>query len=109
MKFINIDINGKVNNKIPHFVMGTCLMGLIDVSYKKLVEVFGKPNNLRDNHKTDAEWLIFTPDGVATIYNYKDGKNYLRKEGLEVEDITDWHIGGKNKQVVHRIRLALNI
>lgn len=107
MKYINIDYKGKVNDKQPFFATGTSLMGRIDVSYKELVNIFGKPNELGDDYKVDAMWLIFTPDGVATIYNYKDGKNYLGNEGLAIKDITDWHIGGKNKEVVTWIKKAV--
>jgi len=110
VRFINIDYNGMINNKKPFFANGTSLIETIEASYQKLVDTFGKPNvDDFDNYKSDAEWLIFTPNGVATIYNYKDGKNYLGKEGLEVEEITNWHIGGHNEAVVGWIKKALNI
>jgi len=81
VRFINIDYNGMINNKKPFFANGTSLIETIEASYQKL----------------------------ATIYNYKDGKNYLGKEGLEVEEITNWHIGGHNEAVVGWIKKALNI
>lgn len=108
MRFININSKGKVNNERPYFATGTSLQGYINVDYKKLVEVFGEPNGEDDGYKVDSEWIIFTLAGVATIYNYKDGKNYLGEEGLEVEEITDWHIGGKDKEVVEWITRAIN-
>jgi len=79
-------------------VNGTSLQGYIDVSYKELVRIFGKPNAKGDCYKIDAEWGIQTSFGVATIYNYKNGKNYMGDEGMEVEEITEWHIGGHNKE-----------
>lgn len=82
---------------------GTYLQGEMNISYQNLVNTFGEPNGKTDEYKVDAEWIIQTPAGVATIYNYKTGKNYLGDEGEEVENITDWHIGGKNKEVVDYI------
>lgn len=85
----------KVNKKAD--INGTSLICSVSVSYSNLVKLFGRHN--KGNYKTDAEWVIETPFGVGTIYNYKDGKNYLgRKEGLAIKDITDWHIGGKNQE-----------
>ena len=106
-EFITISHNGKVKFEKPFFASGTHSVGVIDVSYTELVKTFGLPNYQHDNYRVDAEWLIFTPDGVATIYNYKDGRNYLGKEGLDVKDIRDWHIGGQNKLVVSLIKKAL--
>ena len=79
--------------------LGGHLLGGVDTSYKNIVAKFGKPNEKNDGYKTDAEWLIMTDKGHATIYNYKDGKNYLGKEGLNKTDITEWHIGGENQEV----------
>ena len=77
-------------------VNGTCLQGYITCDYKTLKKIFGNPEN-GDGYKVDAEWLIQFNDGVvATIYNYKDGKNYCGRNGLAKKHLTDWHIGGKS-------------
>jgi hypothetical protein len=68
-----------------------------------LVKVFGEPNCVGDGYKTDAEWCISVDGKVATIYNYKNGKNYLGDEGYDVEEITTWHIGGFDSSVVKEI------
>jgi len=79
---------------------GTCLQGYICASYKSLVTKLGPPSDNYDDYKSDAEWHIEFEDGaVATIYNWKDGKNYCGDEGLELSEITEWHIGGKTPRV----------
>ena len=70
------------------------LVGAIDVPYKKIVKLLGKPNAYGDNYKTDAEWNIRVNGKFMTIYNYKDGKNYNGKNGIATTKLTDWHIGG---------------
>lgn len=83
---------------------GTFLQATISESYEKLAAVFGEPTGKGDDYKSDAEWdLVFEDGTVATIYNYKDGKNYLRKDGLPVELITRWHIGGHTVVAAQRI------
>lgn len=89
-------------------VSDTSLVGYVNTTYSKLFEKFGEPID-GDGYKTDAEWEIEFPDGeIATIYNYKDGKNYNGDKGLKVERITKWHIGGFNNSVVERIIKILN-
>ena len=85
--------------------------GEIKTTYQNIVNKFGKPHfNEEDSgdNKVAREWVIDTPDGIATIYNYKDAKNYLGEEGKNPEDITDWHIGGKNNEVAEHIKEALS-
>ncbi|MAF26015.1 hypothetical protein CL634_10660 [bacterium] len=78
---------------------GTCLRGYITGDYNLLVETFGPPIGGNDEYKTDAEWLLVLNDKVVvTIYNYKTGRNYLGDSGQDVEDITDWHVGGKSSE-----------
>ncbi len=80
--------------------MGGSLLGEIDISYAELCQKLGRPNQPNDGYKVDAEWLVFTEKGHASIYNYKSGKNYNGKEGLPLKEIRDWHIGGENPEVV---------
>ena len=79
----------------------------MNTTYSKLFEKFGEPFD--DGYKTDAEWKIEFSDGkVAAIYNWKNGKNYNGSEGLDIDDITVWHIGGFDNSVVERIQKILS-
>lgn len=87
---------------------GTSLQGYINCSYARLVEVFGEPTGVGDDYKSDAEWVVeFSNGTIATIYNYKTGKNYLGSHGQRTKDITDWHIGGEIIQVVELVEKAI--
>jgi hypothetical protein len=93
------------NQKIN--VQCTCLQGYIKCSYEKLCAVFGEPQR-GDFDKSDAEWSISFPlgdnyDAIATIYNWKNGKNYCGAEGMDVEDITEWNVGGHSKVALYRV------
>lgn len=82
--------------------VGTYLQMEIDISYASLLACLGQPNGETDGYKVDAEWLVVLPDGeVLTVYNYKTGKNYLGKDGKELHQISDWHIGGKSVAAAH--------
>ena len=74
---------------------GTSFQAHIETSYGNLVHHLGNPHITAEESKdgkTDAEWGFKFPDGtIATIYNYKDGKNYLGEKGKAVEDIILWH------------------
>ena len=86
----------------------SCLQGYVDAEYATLKKVFGKPGE-GDGYKVDAEWEIKFSDGTyATIYNYKDGKNYCGSKGLRKTQITDWHVGGSSELAVTRVQNALN-
>lgn len=88
-------------------ISGTSLVGYVNTTYSKLFEKFGEPTD--DGYKTDAEWRIEFSDGkVAAIYNWKNGKKYNGSEGLDIDDITEWHIGGFDNSVVERIQKILN-
>jgi len=89
-------------------INGTHLQGYVDTSYQRIVSVFGEPCT-GDGYKVDAEWEVRFNDGsVATIYNWKDGKNYCGSMGLELDEIRDWHIGGHDKAVVERVKAILS-
>jgi len=85
---------------------GTCLQGYLNASYEKLVELFGEP--LEGNYKTDAEWEVQFSDGtIATIYNWKDGKNYCGESGVDIFDIESWHVGGNSSRSELMVNLAI--
>jgi len=104
----------KTHNDKNIAVGGTHLQGGINTTFEKLVDAFGEPTS-GDGYKVDAEWEIEfeNPNSdtsvIATIYNWKNGKNYLGcEEGMDVEDITDWHIGGFNQDAVLFVKQVLN-
>ena len=87
---------------------GTSLQGYVEVTYATLKRVFGAPTCDGDGYKVDAEWLLKFADGtIATIYNYKDGKNYCGAKGTPKTKITNWHIGGNDQRAVYRVQEAL--
>ena len=98
------------HNDKPIDVNGTGLLAYLhELSYARIVDMFGEPMaDGYDDFKIDAQWRIQFPDGeVATVYNYKTGRNYIGPDAPDVKDITKWNIGGKNKDVVFRIHQLL--
>lgn len=88
---------------------GSHLQGYIDVSYDELASLFGQPHD-SDGDKSDAQWDLQFADGtVATIYNYKDGKNYCGSSGTPKQDITRWHIGGFTKQAADNVQISVDL
>lgn len=84
-------------NELDKKRTGTSFKGYMYAQYDQLVAAFGLPRQPHhSDNKIDVEWIIDTPCGVATIYNYKDGKNYMGKAGLRPDQIFEWHVGGKN-------------
>ena len=89
-------------------VGGTHLQGYINCTYDDITEAFGYPTD-GDQYKVDAEWQIVFEDGTrATIYNWKNGKNYLGDQGLNLCDMKSWHIGGYNDRALERVQDAIN-
>lgn len=103
MKYITHNENDLINANM------TSLRGAITCTYTDLVRTFGEPmKDGFDDYKSDAEWKVQFENGtVATIYNWKDGKNYCGEQGLEVWEITDWHIGGHEFDCVQYVRDAV--
>ena len=81
---------------------GSFLQGQITCPFSLLVTLFGEPHE-GDTQVSDAFWPLKFDDGVtATIYNWKNGRNYCG--GPEVEHITKWNIGGYEKAAVDNIK-----
>lgn len=78
---------------------GISYKGIVLAPYDTLVAAFGSPREPKYlDHKIDVEWIISTPYGVAVIYNYKNGKRYLGKNGIAIKEMRSWHVGGKNDE-----------
>ena len=104
---IGWDRSVAVCDDIELLAMGTSGQGEIDCSYSQLVHLFGEPHE-GDGFKTQAEWTVYTPAGVATIYDWKQGDSYHGEgNGTPVEEVTEWSIGGHRKSVVEWIQNAI--
>ncbi len=86
---------------------GTSLQGYISCDYATLVNIFGESEE-GDPYKSDANWFVSINGTVCTIYNYKDGRNYLGARGLDKENITEWHVGGKSVRSVKLVESAIS-
>lgn len=85
-------------------IMGTSYQGEMVISYADIVAKIGKPTSKGDNYKVSAEWDIYTPYGMGTIYDYKECKKYCGKNGTPTKEITMWHIGGSNIETARYIK-----
>lgn len=95
-------------NELDKKRTGTSFKGYMYARYDQLVPAFGEPRRSdHSDNKVDVEWIIDTPYGVATIYNYKDGKAYLGQSGLSPEEIYEWHVGGKKSEVYEWVKERL--
>lgn len=89
-------------------IEGTFRVGEVDISGQDLIDALGPPHWTPDegeSSKSQAMWAFKFRDGmVATVYDYKTGKSYLGEEGQDVQETTDWHIGGKDKGAAERVK-----
>lgn len=91
----NIKIN---SNDIS--INGTSLVGYVETTYEKLVEVFGEP--CEDFDKSTAHWSLQAPDGtVATVYDYK---TYSTPVGEY-----RWHVGGRSNKSLLLVGFMLGV
>ena len=88
-----------MNIKPTDNISGTHLVGYLTIKFSDLVECFGNPHYLGgEGDKVDAEWAFEIDNIIVTLYNWKNGKAFLGNEGQDIENITDWNIGGKSKE-----------
>lgn len=99
----------KTHNETDININGTCLQGEVQATYAELCDLFGSHHD-GDGYKVDAEWYVQFSDGtVATIYNWKNGKNYEGENGLPLEQIDSWHIGGDSAKAETQVQIALDL
>lgn len=109
MRLKLIDGDGRVTDctQLAPLAMGTSGQGRIECAYSDLVVAFGEPDE-GDGYKTQAEWTILTPAGIATIYDWKQGDCYHGEgNGTPAEEVAEWSVGGGNANVVEWIKKAI--
>jgi len=86
----------EIKIEVPHWkeTGGTCLKGYLTASFETLVRVFGQPHGAGDDSKSDAHWDLKINGTIVTIYNWKNGMNYMGAHGTPLEDIRQWNLGG---------------
>lgn len=95
--------------EIINSINGTSLQGYVKAEYAELVALFGKPTK-GDGYKVDAEWMIqFNGGAFATIYNWKNGPGYCGADGLRMEQIKEWHVGGMSKDSADQVQIAIDL
>lgn len=78
-------------------------VGEVHVDSEKLIRLFGKPLK-SSSYKSDWEWILNLNDKEwVYIYDYKVGKNYHGEDGLDFEDISEWHIGSTSIDTINFI------
>ena len=79
----------------------SCYQTEIKCKYTDLVKLLGKATYKNgDEYKTLKEWVIQVGNDIVTVYDYKESKKYCgSKDGLNLNEITNWHIGGNNNAV----------
>jgi len=77
---------------------GGCLLNTVDIPYNKMIKMLGEPSGVCDDYKTDVEWRIKFDDVPLYVYNYKDGVNYNGLSGIPNAYLSDWHIGGEDRE-----------
>ena len=84
---------------------GTSYCGCFKMPYAKLVELIGEPNDEIDGYKTDVGWAFERDGVVATIYNWKNGPNYIGRG--TIKDIDEWNVGGHSSDAMDVVSALL--
>jgi hypothetical protein len=88
---------------------GSAHVGDIEATYKEICSLFGKPLSY-DKGKVDVHWVVKFNDGtVASIYNWKNGKAYMGDDGLSVQSIKTWNIGGLSQASSVLVQIAVDL
>ncbi len=78
---------------------GTSKQGMLYHAFEDLVCVFGV-HNAQPSECSEVCWVIETPSGIATIYDWK--------QGVAPEKCTEWTVGAKNQEVVEYVHRAFH-
>ncbi len=106
----SMSLHAQTFTVVEEFFPGTYYQGSLDISYDRLVQTFGEPTPVNNCRKVDVEWNILFEDGTpANIYNYDSGYDAIGSEGLPVQQIEDWHVGGYGQNGYYLVKDILTI
>ena len=92
---------------------GTSFQNEVICSFEDLVSLFGEPLYYegRVGFQTDVAWIFILNTGeVVTLYNWKNGPNYLGIEELydnQIQNIIEWNIGAKTSKPASYIKRVI--
>jgi len=88
------------------FQYGNHNVHLLTATYQELVNAFGDGTiDPRDDYKQMAQWNVQTSEGLVDLYDYKVGKCYDPADGLDLENITEWHVQGKKEAIEEMLQM----
>jgi len=66
----------------------------VNTSYDTICKIVGNDGTVepRDDSKEMCRWIYKTPYGEIEIYDYKVGLCYDYRDGLQREEIDEWHV-----------------
>lgn len=101
--------NYETHNDIEINFNGTHLQGYVTTTWLDLISAFGQPLPESDGYKIDWEWVVEFDDGtIATIYNWKNGPNYLGPDAATKDQIKEWHVGGRDPIILLHLEEILD-
>lgn len=81
---------------LPANPVGTSLMGYLYITHAELIATLGKPQE-KYSDKSKAYWYL-TEHNTQIIFTIYD---YCGEEKGSVKNITEWHIGGNDENVLN--------
>ena len=98
---VNEDFTVSCEEGVAHSrdTSGTSKQGMLYHAFEDFVMVFGN-HNAQPSECSEVCWVIETPAGIATIYDWK--------QGVAPEKCIEWTIGAKNQQVVEYVHRAFH-
>jgi len=83
-------------------VTGTSYKGKFKANYEDLIEAFGESDGASGDDKCQANWTLEIDDIICTIYDWKEYDK-------ELENITDWYIGGFTSEAETKVKEYLKL
>lgn len=96
---LNVEIDVKISTLKNHnYLTGTCLQGYLSGYNFKQIKKALKGLEIDPCDKNYFSWAGYINGMIFTIYDYS------KRDNIGINKINEWHIGGKNKNIVPLIK-----